>query len=178
MIPFSKVRFNRIVTQCPHCYNTLKNEYPQFGGYFAVQHSTEYLAELSLAWRTDSGNGNLPKQTMTYHDSCYLGRYNQMYQQPRQLLQKAGIAIVEMVKHGPSSFCCGGGGGQMWMETDPATRINHRRLAQMMEVGASAVVTACPYCLFMFEDAIRSQGLTDQAQAFDIAEILAKQLDV
>jgi Fe-S oxidoreductase/nitrate reductase gamma subunit len=175
---FSKISFNRVVAQCPHCFNTLKNEYPQLGGEFKVQHYTEFLAEQPLAGMTISTNGSKPTEIVTFHDSCYLGRYNDIYKEPRQLLQNAGITPVDMADHGENSFCCGGGGGQMWMETDPNTRINHRRLGQVMDVKAGTVATACPYCLLMFDDALRSKGLADQVQVSDIAEILARQLEI
>ena len=173
---FSQVKFNKIVTQCPHCFNTLKNEYPQMGGNYEVLHYTEFLAELSLPWDTASTNGNGISGTFTFHDSCYLGRYNQLYKQPRQLLEKANVDTVEMSRHGDHSLCCGGGGGQMWMETDAETRINHRRLDDAIQVEADILATACPYCLLMFDDAIRSKGIGDQMQVLDIAEILDKKL--
>lgn len=171
----SKIKFNRIVTQCPHCFNTLKNEYLQFGSSYKVQHYTEFLTELSLA-KDISPNGNGLKGRIVYHDSCYLGRYNQIYQAPRQLLHEAKIKTIELPRQGENSFCCGGGGGQMWLETDPNTRINHRRLADALQVKADVVATACPYCLLMFDDAIRSKGLSEQMQVMDIAEVLERQL--
>jgi Fe-S oxidoreductase/nitrate reductase gamma subunit len=172
-----KIKFNRIVTQCPHCFNTLKNEYPQFGSNYKVQHYTEFLSELSLS-KEISPNGNGLKGRLAYHDSCYLGRYNQIYQAPRQLLQNAKLNPLELPRQGENSFCCGGGGGQMWLETDPNTRINHRRLADALQVKADVVATACPYCLLMFDDAIRSKGLSEQIQVMDIAELLERQLSV
>ncbi len=173
---FGKVKFKRIVSPCPHCYNTLKNEYPQFGAQFQVQHLTELLAELPLLENESPSNGNGTQGRLVYHDSCYLGRYNQIYEQPRQLLSQAEVDQVEMDRQGENSFCCGGGGGQMWMETDPNTRINHRRLDQAINAGADVVATACPYCLLMFDDAIRSKGLGDQIQVVDVAEVLANHL--
>lgn len=173
----NKIKFRRIVTQCPHCYNTIKNEYPQFGGNYTVQHYTEFLAETSLI-KDISPNGKGLKSNVTYHDSCYLGRYNQVYTQPRRLLQEAKVNLVEMSRRGENSFCCGGGGGQMWLETDPNTRINHRRLADAIACKAGIVATACPYCLLMFDDAIRSKGVDDQVQVLDIAEIMERQISV
>lgn len=170
----SKVSYKHIVTQCPHCYNTLKNEYRQFGANLAIQHYTEYLAEHAAALPVVSPNGAQP---VVYHDSCYLGRYNQVYRQPRQVLENADVHLVEMQKHGEGSFCCGGGGGQMWMETNPNTRINHRRLEQALETNASTIATACPYCLLMFDDAVRSKGLGEKLEVVDIAEILEKRLN-
>jgi Fe-S oxidoreductase len=174
---FASVKFDRIVTACPHCFNTLKNEYPQFGGHFKVQHLTEFLAERPIQESAFSPNGNDLNGRLTFQDSCYLGRYNQVYKEPRQLLDTAKVEVIEMSKKGENSFCCGGGGGQMWMETDPNTRINHRRLNDAIETGADVVATACPYCLLMFDDAIRSKGLGDQIQVMDIAEIMVNQLE-
>ena len=174
---FSKVKFNRIVTQCPHCFNTLKEEYPQMGGNFNVQHYTEFLAG-GPGLNGGNANGKGISGRLTYHDSCYLGRYNQIYSAPRQLLDGAHVERVEMQRQGENSFCCGGGGGQMWLETDAETRINHRRLEDALEVEAEVVATACPYCLLMFDDAIRSKGLADQIQVMDIAEVLEQQLEV
>jgi Fe-S oxidoreductase/nitrate reductase gamma subunit len=171
----SKLKFNRIVTQCPHCFNTLKNEYPQFGSSYKVQHYTEFLTELSLT-KDISSNGNGLKGRLAYHDSCYLGRYNHIYQAPRDLLKDARLNPIELPRMGENSFCCGGGGGQMWLETDPNTRINHRRLADALQVKADVVATACPYCLLMFDDAIRSKGLGEQIQVMDIAELVERQL--
>jgi Fe-S oxidoreductase len=172
---FKKIKFNRIVTQCPHCFNTLKNEYPQMGGNFKVQHYTEFIAEISLPWSEISPNGNGVKGAVSYHDSCYLGRYNGIYQQPRHLLDQSGVHTVEMKRREENSFCCGGGGGQMWLETDAETRINHRRLQDALDVKADVVATACPYCLLMFDDAIRSKGLGEELKVMDISEVMEKQ---
>lgn len=167
------VRFNRILTACAHCFNTLRKEYPHFGGDFTVVHHTEFLAELIRQGKLQPGQDPGGK-TYTFHDSCYLGRYNDIYQQPRQVLDSvAGLKAVEMPRRKEDGFCCGGGGGQMWMETDPSTRINHRRLDEVIDkAGADVVVTACPYCLIMMDDAIRSKGLTDSVGAVDLAEVI------
>ncbi|MEW6717204.1 MAG: heterodisulfide reductase-related iron-sulfur binding cluster [Chloroflexota bacterium] len=173
---FSQVKFKRIVTSCPHCYNTLKNEYPQMGGNYDVQHYTEFLNALSpSSLKISKGNGT--EGRLAYHDSCYLGRYNDIYKAPRSLLDQAQVDRIEMKLHSQNSFCCGGGGGLMWLETDPNTRINHRRLQNALDVQADVVATACPYCLIMFDDAIRSKGLGDQIQVLDIAEVLEKHIE-
>jgi len=182
---FGKVKFNRIVTACPHCFNTLKNEYPQMGGDYEVLHYTELLKELSDggAWeRGSKGDApqppSAPAPRLAFHDSCYLGRYNDIYAEPRALLDKAGVNRVEMARHNENSFCCGGGGGGMWLETDANTRINHRRLKDALDAKADVVATACPYCLLMFDDAIRSKGIGEQIKVMDIAEVLAEQMEV
>ena len=170
---FGKVKFERIVTTCPHCFNTLKNEYPQMGGQFQVQHYSEFLAEKDLTGLEPSHLDG----RVAFHDSCYLGRYNQVYAAPRRLLDASGVNRVELKRNREDSFCCGGGGGGMWMETDANTRINHRRLQAALDIKADVVATACPYCLIMFDDAIRSKGLGDQVKVLDIAEVLASQME-
>ena len=169
----ASVEFSRLFTACAHCYNTLSNEYPALGTGYEVIHHTELLAELvragSLAVPAQAGSSRV-----TYHDSCYLGRYNEIYEAPRQALDALpGLERVEMERCREDAFCCGGGGGQMWMETDPNTRINQKRLAQAVdETHADCIVTACPYCLIMFEDAITSKGNEGQVKALDLAEVL------
>jgi Fe-S oxidoreductase/nitrate reductase gamma subunit len=166
--------FKRIVTQCPHCYNTIKNEYPQFGGDFEVLHAAELLSDVAAALPT---NGTHAAARVTFHDSCYLGRYNNIYSQPRQLLDRAGVSLTEMKRSKANALCCGGGGGQMWMETDPETRINNLRLTDALAIGADTVATACPYCLLMFDDAIRSTGAGERIRVLDVAEVLAERLE-
>jgi Fe-S oxidoreductase/nitrate reductase gamma subunit len=167
------LRFNSIVTPCAHCFNSLKNEYPALGGEFHILHHSEYLAQLAAAGRLQPGNG-APGRVVAYHDSCYLGRYNQVYDAPRSALDAVpGMRRLELTRRRENGFCCGGGGGHMWMETDPNTRINHRRLAEVLEADeANIIATACPYCMIMLDDAVRSKGLTEQIRVQDIAEIL------
>ncbi len=172
---FSKVKFKRIVTACPHCFNTLKNEYPQMGGDYQVLHYSELLVELVKTGKLQLSVMS-DQSIVAFHDSCYLGRYNDIYAEPRILLDKAGVNRIEMKRKGEDSFCCGGGGGGMWLETDASTRINHRRLKDALDVKADVVATACPYCLLMFDDAIRSKGIGEQVQVMDIAEVLVKQI--
>ena len=179
---FNSVKFNRIVTQCPHCFNTLKNEYPQMGGTYQVLHYTQFLKELVAAGKLNfdgngSGVGKLNGKRLTYHDSCYLGRYNDIFDAPRELLDLAKTNRFELDRHGENSFCCGAGGGGMWVETDPNTRINQARLQQALDAKTELVATACPYCLIMFDDAVRSKGVGDQIQIVDIAEVLVGHQD-
>ncbi|MDT8306404.1 MAG: (Fe-S)-binding protein [Anaerolineae bacterium] len=169
-----EVQFNRIVTQCPHCFNTLKNEYPQLGGNWVVQHYADYLYEQRVQLPLPADGAARPR--VTYHDPCYLGRYNGSYSAPRALVDQA-TERVEMERHGRNSFCCGGGGGQMWLESAADERINQNRLDQALAVSAESVVTACPYCLLMFDDAIRSRGVGEQIEVIDIAEMMVRQLD-
>lgn len=172
---FGKVKFNRIVTACPHCFNTLKNEYPQMGADYQVLHYSELLDELTRSGKLQFSATD-DRSSVTFHDSCYLGRYNNIYSQPRQVLDQADVNRVEMARRGENSFCCGGGGGGMWMETDAETRINHRRLKDALDAKADVVATACPYCLLMFDDAIRSKGIGEQIKVLDMAEVLVAKL--
>ncbi len=169
---FNSVKFNRIVTQCPHCFNTLKNEYPQMGGDYTVLHYSEFLSELTSAGKLKINSLNNGQGKLAYHDSCYLGRHNDIFEAPRQLLDSSGANRVELPRHSENSFCCGAGGGGMWIETDPDTRINQNRLQQALDAEIQTLATACPYCLIMFEDAARSQGVGERIQLVDIAEIL------
>ena len=167
---FNSIKFKRIVTQCPHCFNTLKNEYPQMGGNYEVLHYSEFLKEISAKFVSANGNGITGR--LAYHDSCYLGRYNNVFDAPRELLDLAKTNRFELPRHGENSFCCGAGGGGMWVETDPSTRINQKRLQQALDAKAEVVATACPYCLIMLEDAVRSKGVGESIHLMDIAEVL------
>ena len=166
----------KIVTACPHCFNTLKNEYPQFDGEFEVIHHTELIADLLKQGKikpSPLGDGKL-----TYHDSCYLGRHNDIYNQPRQVLSSISQSkLLEMKQSRRNGFCCGGGGGRYWMEERIGQRISEMRIDQVVETGADVVATACPYCLQMFEDAIKAKEVEESLKALDIAELLAAQLD-
>ncbi len=160
----------RIVTACPHCLNTLKNEYPQFGGEFEVVHHSQLLESLVATGRLKVAPIT-PK--VTYHDSCFLGRYNRVYEEPRRLvLAASGARPVEMPRHGASAFCCGGGGGRVWMEESQGQRINVMRAKEAMGTGTSRVVTACPFCLTMLEDGVKLSGAATPAKVCDVAELL------
>ncbi len=174
---FNEINFKRIVTQCPHCLNTLKNEYSQMGGDFEVIHSSQLLTEIADDLALDEGKGEGVKGCLTYHDSCYLGRYNNEYKAPRDLLDQASEKRVEMARSGENSFCCGAGGGGMWVETPSDKRINQHRIQDAIDVKADVVATACPYCLTMFEDAVNVKGMAETLQVLDIAEVLEKKLD-
>jgi Fe-S oxidoreductase len=175
---FAGVKFKRMVTACAHCYNTIKNEYPHFGAAFDVVHHTELLAELVRGGKLAGLGADESGKSVTFHDSCYLGRYNDLYAEPRAVLDAVpGLKRTEMPRNRADAFCCGGGGGQMWMETDPNTRINKRRFEEATQrAGAEVIVTACPYCLIMFDDAIRSGGATERVAVKDIAEVLTERL--
>ena len=163
----------KIVTACPHCYNTLKNEYPQYGGDFEVIHHTQFFANLLEEGRLRIIKGN--SGIVTYHDSCYLGRYNNIYQPPRQLLNNMpDITVVEMEQNRRSSFCCGGGGGRMWLEERIGRRISEMRIEQVLETRAQIIAIACPFCLQMFDDAIKAKAVEESLKVMDIAELIAE----
>jgi Fe-S oxidoreductase len=174
-----------IVTACPHCFNSIGNEYGQLGGNFRVVHHSQFLAELVSSGRlatvpedATSETGDHRPGSVTVHDSCYLARYNGVVAAPRSVLGAAGVSVVEMEKSGKQTFCCGAGGGRMWMEETTGTRINAERTRQVLETGASTVATACPFCMVMMSD-----GLSAAAQeggpvvaAMDISEVLAARI--
>jgi Fe-S oxidoreductase/nitrate reductase gamma subunit len=166
----------KIITQCPHCFNLLKNEYPQLGGNFEVVHHVVLLRELVMSGKLkfDRTSGN-SGQSVTYHDSCYLGRYNDIYHQPRELLQAVGLEIREMAYTGEKAFCCGAGGGRMWLE-EHGTRVNEMRTDQAIETKSNIAASACPFCLTMIADGIAGREAGEQIKALDIAEILEKSM--
>jgi Fe-S oxidoreductase len=172
-------KFNRILTLCPHCLNTLKDEYPQFGGNYKVIHHSQLLADLLQTGRIRTPKGLDGKGPITYHDSCYLGRYHDIYDEPRRVLQSIpGAQLVEMDRHHHKSFCCGAGGGRMWLEETVGVRINEKRTEAAIEAGAKTISTACPYCLTMFEDGAKAKakGEEDKLQVVDLAELIAQGL--
>jgi Fe-S oxidoreductase len=169
---FKSHEIKKIITACPHCYNTIKNEYPKFGGNFEVVHYTQFIADLIKQGKIKLTNDLNSK--LTYHDPCYLGRYNNVYQEPRGILQSIPkVKFAEMERSGSSSFCCGGGGGLMWIEEQPGTtKISHMRLEDVLKTGADTVVTACPYCLQMFEESIEHKGIQNKLKAMDLIEVV------
>jgi len=170
-------KIKKIVTACPHCLNSIKNEYPQLGGEFEVFHHSQFIAMLVDEGRLPIGS-NL-KDTLTYHDSCYLGRYNNEYNAPRNLLKKTtGESVKEMDLHGRESFCCGAGGARMWMEETIGTRINETRAQQAIDTGASTVATACPFCMTMISDGITTKGKNDSLVTKDVAELVLEAIEV
>ena len=169
---FKSHNIKEIITTCPHCYNTIKNEYPIYGGDFKVVHYTQLIADL-----INQGKLKLTNELnsiLTYHDPCYLGRYNGVYVEPRRILQAIPKAkLEEMERSRNTTFCCGGGGGHMWIEEQPGTtKINHMRIEDVLKTGAETVVTACPYCLQMFEEGIEHKDVKDSLKARDLVELV------
>ncbi|HEX6827895.1 MAG TPA: (Fe-S)-binding protein, partial [Burkholderiales bacterium] len=172
-----KYSFAKILTHCPHCFNTLKHEYPQFeGGRFEVIHHSELIAELIRAGRVPAAGAR--DGAVAFHDPCYLGRYNGILEPPRVVIANAtGAAPLEFPYRGERSMCCGAGGGRMWMDDDAGSRINVKRVRQVLDRQPRVIATACPYCKTMMTDGIAQLGKSDAIQARDIAELVAANLD-
>ncbi len=163
----------KIVTACPHCYNTLKNEYPQLGGVYEVWHHSQLLADLVKAGKIKPGS--LDSATLTYHDSCYLGRYNQVFASPREVLRSVGgLKLVEMPRSGREGLCCGAGGGRMWLEERIGKRVNLERAEEAIATGAPLVATACPFCATMLADGVAARGEDERVRVVDVAVVLAE----
>ena len=173
---FGKYKFKKIVTQCPHCFTTLKNDYSELGADLEVVHHSQFIGELVSEGKIS------PKawldEDVTYHDACYLGRHNDEYDAPRDVIQsimKNG-SLVEMEKSREESFCCGAGGGNMWYEIKTGERINHNRFKQAAKTGATTVATSCNFCNIMMEDGMKVTGNDDKMKVMDIAELVSKSL--
>lgn len=168
----------KIVTTCPHCFNTLKNEYPELGGTYEVIHHATYLQQLINEGRIRLKEGGAFKgKKITYHDSCYLGRANNIYEAPRKVLEALDAELVEMKRCRSNGFCCGAGGAQMFKEEEKGTtRVNWERTDEAIATGASVVASACPFCNTMMTDGIKTKEQEDAVQVLDIAELIAASL--
>ncbi len=161
----------KILVSSPHCYHTFLNEYPEFRVNFEVVHVSQYLLELIEEGRLELG-GEYAK-AVTWHDPCYLGRHNGVYDEPRRLLKAVpGLELIEMVESREDALCCGGGGGRIWVETPKGERLSDLRLRQAMETGAGVLVTSCPYCITNFEDSRLTVGAADDIEIKDITEVV------
>ena len=174
---FSEVGVKRVITQCAHCFNTIANEYPQFGGEYEVVHHSQLLAELLNQGRIDHPRrpDGEPKK-IAYHDPCYLGRYNDIYLAPRQVVGASGSEVVEMERHGTRSFCCGAGGARFWMEEHVGKKVQVERAEEALATEADEIAVACPFCFVMLDDGVKELG-RDDVPVRDIAMILADGLD-
>ncbi len=170
-------RYNvkKVVTACPHCMHSLKNEYTEFGVNLDVQHHTEFISDLITSGKIKPKNEI--KETVTYHDSCYLGRYNDIYDAPRKTLDNIpGLNIVEMDKNRDKGMCCGAGGGRMFLEEHEGKRVNIERTEQALKTGATTIAAACPFCMTMMTDGIKEKGKTEEVKIKDISEIVLESL--
>ena len=164
------MKVKKIITQCPHCFNTLMNEYPQLGGHYEVIHHTQLLEDLIDSGELDMTGASLDERVV-YHDSCYLGRHNDIYMAPRKVIGSLkGVEIVEAPRNGTKGMCCGAGGARMFMEEHTGKQINVERSQELIATGASRIVTACPFCYVMIDDGVKGEGLEDdQVKVGDLA---------
>lgn len=168
----NKYNVKKVVATCPHCFHSLSKEYPQLGGNFEVEHHTEFLNRLVEEGKLKIDAEKKNTQTVTYHDSCYLARYNDVTESPRTMLQATGAQLVEMPRTKDKGLCCGAGGGRMWMEEHHGKRINIERTEEALATGASTVASACPFCLTMVNDGVKAKEAAETVQVRDVAEIL------
>ncbi|WP_460567425.1 (Fe-S)-binding protein [Flaviaesturariibacter terrae] len=168
----------KIVTTCPHCFNIFKNEYPVLGGSYEVVHHTTYLNELIQQGKIRMKEGESFKgRKITYHDSCYLGRGNDIYEAPRQVLEALDAELVEMKRCRKNGLCCGAGGAQMFKEEEKGdTRINLERSAEAIDTGANIVAAACPFCNTMLTDGVKNAEKEESVQVLDVAELVARSM--
>ena len=168
----------RIVANCPHCFNTIKNEYPHFGGSFEVISHSQLIQELIASGRLNvSPDAARAPEGYAYHDPCYLGRYNQVYEPPRQVLIQIEGGFTELPRHHDRSFCCGAGGARAFMEEKRGTRISHNRLQEALDTSARGMAVACPFCVTMFEDGAKGLNVDETFAVRDVAELVAGRLD-
>jgi heterodisulfide reductase subunit D len=165
----------KIVTTCPHCFNTLKNEYPELGGVYEVMHHSSLLQQFINEGKiTLKEGGEFKGKKITYHDSCYLGRANKIYEAPRAVLELLDAELVEMKRCKTNGLCCGAGGAQMFKEEEKGdTRVNWERTAEALETGATVIASNCPFCLTMLTDGVKKSEKEDAVQVMDIAEMIA-----
>jgi len=172
---FAEKGIKKIVTHCPHCFNTLKNDYKQFGAELEVIHHSEFIQKLFRDGKIKPNVKDMGK--LVFHDPCYLGRHNDIYDAPRDIIEKAtGKAPSEMERHHRKSFCCGAGGGRMWMEETVGTRINRTRVREALNENPDVISVSCPYCLIMFEDGLKDEKVFEKVKVKDIAEIVSEGL--
>ncbi len=166
----------KIVTACPHCFNTLKNEYPDLGGNYDVVHHSQFLQELINEGKvTMQGGGEFKGRKITYHDSCFLGRANKVYEAPRKVLEALDAELVEMKRCKSKGLCCGAGGGQMFKDAEKGNKeINIERTEEALETGADTIAVACPFCMTMMSDGIKNKEKEADMRVMDLAELIAE----
>ena len=161
-----------VITTCPHCFNTIKNEYPELGGNYNVIHHTTFINNLIKDNKISISGGYYKGKKITYHDPCYLGRHNEIYQPPREILEATGVELTEMPRNKERSFCCGAGGGRMWMEEKIGTRININRVEEAIATGATELAVACPFCRVMTSDGMNAKE--SSVEVLDVAQVLLR----
>ena len=168
----------KIVVTCPHCFNTLGREYPQVGGTYSVLHHTQLLNRLVRDKKLVPVNSSSGAAgTITYHDPCYLGRHNKVYDAPRELIGASGATLTEMPRHAETGFCCGAGGARMWMEEHLGKRVNHDRVDEALTLDPTTIATGCPFCRVMLGDGVGDRGKAEQVEVVDVAQLLLGSLD-
>ena len=174
----------KVVVTCPHCFNTLGREYPQVGGSYTVLHHTQLLNRLVrdkklVPVQTVNGSNGSGGQrgTITYHDPCYLGRHNKVYDAPRELIDASGATLTEMPRHAETGFCCGAGGARMWMEEHLGKRVNHERVDEALSLDPATIATGCPFCRVMLSDGVGDRGKAEEVEVVDVAQLLLGSLD-
>jgi Fe-S oxidoreductase len=171
------IKEHTIITACPHCFNTIGNEYSQLGGNYKVVHHTVFIDRLLQDEKLKLPEG-FDKRKLTYHDPCYIGRYNGVYDEPRRVLSVLNSnGVTEMKRHRNKSFCCGGGGGRVWMEEKIGKRVNQTRINEALETNAEVMAAACPFCITMFEDGVKGVEAEDKLKIEDISEIIARAIE-
>ena len=169
----------KVVTACPHCFNTLKNEYPALGGDYDVMHHTQFLKALLSEGRLKVEGGKFKGKKITFHDPCYLGRANGEYEAPRDLLRKLEVELVEMRKCKKNGLCCGAGGGQMFKEPEPGNKdVNIERTEQALETQPEIIAAGCPFCNTMMTDGVKNKNKEDSVEVMDVAELIASADDL
>jgi Fe-S oxidoreductase len=170
----------KIVTACPHCFNTIKNEYPQLGGNYEVIHHSQFLQQLINEGKIVlKGGGGFKGKKITFHDSCYLGRANDVYEAPREVIKALDVELVEMKRCKTKGLCCGAGGAQMFKEPEHGKKdINIERTEEALATGASAIAVGCPFCLTMMTDGVKNKEKESEVQVLDLAELLAKDMGI
>lgn len=176
---FDAYEVKKIVTACPHCFNTIKNEYPELGGAYEVVHHTEFLKSLLDDGRLTIEGGQFKGKRITFHDPCYLGRANKVYEAPRELIQKLDAELVEMKRSRANGLCCGAGGAQMFKEPENGTKdINVERVDEAMEIKPDIIAAGCPFCNTMLTDGVKFNHKEGDVQVLDVAELIANAQDL
>ncbi|TXB66665.1 (Fe-S)-binding protein [Vicingus serpentipes] len=169
----------KIVTTCPHCFNTLKNEYPELGGNYEVLHHSEFIQQLINDGKLTIEGGSFKGKKITFHDPCYLGRANDVYEAPRQLIEKLDAELVEMKRCKSKGFCCGAGGAQMFKEAEKGDKeVNIERTEEALGIKPDIIATGCPFCMTMMTDGVKLKEKEHEVKVFDLAELIAKANDL